>query len=513
MNVKLLVIEDTRVAVETVLSVAGAEFGLSRGDDTFVVDASMSGLMSTPTSPEEADRAFRKLSKQIAAASGPAIAVVDFSLGCSERLRGKLRAELTKCATRPPEQRIFGQIDGLSLCFAAMKNRSLSPLMIVVATSLGSTVQLHEYLRTLISSSGRDNDVRILSLNQLTPILSGLSDLVQVASLRGETPDHLAGGILDVVVKAWADWQHPPDGSPTRISQLTAREWRDLRQNARLLCCQLCREFSLLNHAGWLHHCADGGNPTRDAAAARAHVDALQRLQGALAQKHTFVSTLPLSSWTIKEQDAGAGAEMTWDKVPVRALGQFTSAGNDIDTVLWLLELSSRRLSQSANNLDVALTFSNQLTAVANWSGTPYLWFNAPALCEGLWQLAHDFFKLAAGTGKTVSNGFEAQVRWDFSCATGDDEIMRAIVTVVQTVVKVASGHVETFRFDLPLPGKAEPKAYSFLRNAGGVLHIENGMLSCSLTGTNVKLDRQDYNGIQTIGQVCPVEGKNEEER
>lgn len=186
------------------------------------------------------------------------------------------------------------------------------------------------------------------------------------------------------------EWLYGPDPGPGRVwnpnrlpSELTAAEWKELRDAIRIECPpddDLGPNFA--------HHAEGGGQYGRDGR--DAYDEELLRVKDAVARRHRqyagLFTGLELHRWRDMLR-GNEGGLLPWETPPFRALAQFDDTGEDLSCVFRLLHQQTMAIPLHHDNgacylVDNLVTFG--------WKPN-CLWFNACALAQGLYKLAERF--------------------------------------------------------------------------------------------------------------------------
>jgi hypothetical protein len=430
------------------------------------IDKSVGQELNFEGEPVSQYDSFCKLRAAIKTWKGPLIGVIDFNFGLDAIVRSQLQNEVIVHRLGPNiAADIRHRIDGLVLGTDLISNKLISPLMLVVATSEG-------YIPGILSSLNTYK-MNVRPNKETNCTILWHDRIFGTDTFENALRDRSLSDYCRLLRQVWDRWQNPEE---VRASTLTASQWNSLRQSGRNICSAIYEgNKDFLHSPKWLHHAPDGGIPIPD----NRYNEVCNELKEYLGQSFVWINDLNSATWPQNPDWHEGAPPRLWDQLPVRALVQFTSDGSDMRQTLSFLDIAVQALIEKARTMGIALTIDNRITNFDSWP-TQDLWFNVPALCEGLWQLT-DGLLVADRRGTYIQVLWSSEIRTDPS--NGD---CLCIITYQQDIKSSTEGNSKPI--NLPPLGDPKPRAYGFFRNAGGHIQTKEDKLICTIRGIKVDL-------------------------
>ena len=249
--------------------------------------------------------------------------------------------------------------------------------------------------------------------------------------------------------------------------------WKALRKKA-LAACKKLADAEDITHPFWAHHLPHGGDAWSDE-------ERVERLTNYLCDE--LNSVLPVMKLPRHRWESEDSTKYGWQRPSIRALSQFDSNGKDLTAIFQMIWKKAANIS---NIMDINILFlpGYQLTH-------DYLWFNACALAQGLYELAESF---AQEVKKQKHNDkpwdWRGHISWLIS-ETTENEKLGLHVQIYQTFIawnREDKKHpcLLTKRCRLPQISTEQGSVlsvYNFFRRAGVNFNIESdGSLNPSLS-------------------------------
>jgi hypothetical protein len=197
-------------------------------------------------------------------------------------------------------------------------------------------------------------------------------------------------GCLPLEMMAWLEAARYHPAKTKRASQIAPDQWLKMRRSATASAKELwMANKGTLNHEFWVWHLPAGGCESGHPA----YGECFQAMRRKLVEVENALADFPLYEWNI----GPCRSLPSWEQPPVRALAQLSKEARDLSLCLsfgkeWVEEIIGSSLDLKVSGLT-----------------NDYLWFNAPALVEGLKILAENLSHIARalpdGTGGVVPRG------------------------------------------------------------------------------------------------------------
>ena len=443
-------------------------------------------------------QAFNSLRSDIVNWRGPVIVVLDFCLNLEMATidevdaRKRLQATVISPLLGADFARFIKQrTDGSVLATDLIGQKSVTPILLIVATSEGRSPEIITALNSYLAKQRKEEipSCKIVWHGEIFPGNETIASSLSMISLSDYCKK------LRLI---WEQWQNPED---VLASNLSARQWNDLRENGRSFCHEIWQTKSdRLSHALWLHHLEGGGTPLPDAV----YTEAIGALKKKLINEYIWVHSLNNTVWNSHAEWNDGALPRPWDAPPLRALIQFTcdSRPGDMEEALKTLQLARIGLIKKASAMGIDLTIANNVYFSAKWI-TQELWFNVPALCEGLWQLTD-------GLLEKDNAGSKIKILWDAQVLSTTKDEVRLCITYSVEKCHVGGSLGKPLK-KLPKPSSEHPpRAYMYLRKAGGELLVDNNVLTCEIKGKMIFLG-EDFSHAKPWICVIPTELATEE--
>ncbi len=264
---------------------------------------------------------------------------------------------------------------------------------------------------------------------------------------------------------------------------LTATDWNDVRQQLWDFC------GTAKPGRNFCHHLPGGGEPYPSSHPYYALIPELTRsLRQTLTATGVETTFLPDHFW-----NTDASSAEPWLGMPIRAMASFDHDAHDLTHVIAILATYSNNLIAAGVTCRVVINGLDRDGHLLH----DFLWFNAIALCDGLYQIACAFrgqVKKAQERNDSCAGG---SVQWTFLEEAIDDETLRFAVRIEQHLVEriADSEGLISYQYRLPDPslsaaqtGKehAVHNAYARIREIGFEIGYRHNVIEFSATAMNV---------------------------